>query len=158
MCSCRQSAAWGLVSGSSQHRLSVRQGGMPSTQKARSSVCGSAESGSIGSPQQLGRRRRTILDFRMFLSRCPLSRSAALGTTSAQSPATSMDGALIGCQRNVGGRSVVKLLEQPGLTQDVGACNQSFKSFTAVLDCRHFLWFACAGTSSQFSRSAVWNV
>src|SRR5678816_2700762 len=93
----------------------------------------------------------------MFLSRCPLSRSAALGTTSAQSPATSMDGASISCQRNVGRRSIVKLLQKRGLTQDVRGCNQSFKSCTAVLDCRHFLWFACAGTSSQFSRGAVWN-
>src|SRR6476661_3163040 len=32
-------------------------------------------------------------------------------TTSAESPVTSMDGDLIGCQKNVGRRSIVKLLE-----------------------------------------------
>ena len=34
------------------------------------------------------------------------------GTTSAENPATSMDGDSIGYQRNVGRRSIVKLVEQ----------------------------------------------
>jgi len=56
-------------------------------------------------------------DARFVISECSchvvLSRGVPRwGTTSAESPATSMDGDSIGYQRNVGRRSIVKVVEQ----------------------------------------------
>lgn len=144
---CRQNVAWRLACGSSRHCLSVRQAGTSTTKKGSPSLCLSAESGSIGGQHNLGGGWRTFCDFRGFFSRCPLSRSAALETTSAESAATSMAGDLFGYQTNVERASTVKLIEREPLGQDVNDWAKLRES-SSMLNCHHFLWVGLC--SSKF--------
>jgi len=51
-----------------------------------------------------------------------------------------MDGALIGYQRNVGRGSIIKLVEQQGLTQDVRGYNQSFDARLSAFLVDYLCW------------------